>query len=196
MSSQELRPWGWALVGLLCLGVVLATIFKPRPKKPLEPLPQEMDQLRAANELQQPELLKKIKRRLLKEDPASQVVVVQGAPTAPPVVTWNVDFDSDDEVEEATHWPAPWPAVVKAMSQPISSPKTVHGKYHGGDYHHRLVPLDDSGLRVLLVNSTAPRPSWWSLRNLLAVSTVVLTIAMLLSGGGDDDERTSRAKKR
>jgi hypothetical protein len=170
--SAEMRPYGWALVGILVVAVIVATIYKPRPKKPLEPLPHEMEQLRAASEVQQPALLAKVKKRLLKHDPAAQVMVLQAAPNGPPVITWNVDFDSDDEVEEPTHWPAPWPAVVRAMAEPIKKPTTVPGKYHGGDYRHRLIPLDETGQRLLLVNSSAPAPvggacaiSWRSARS-------------------------------
>jgi len=177
--SLEQRRLGWFAVGILVVTSLLLTVFAPRSRPPLEPLPHELDALRGEQEQPQAAALTALQVRLSKQDPSAQVLILQGAPGSPPVVARNVV--DEDGSEAATHWLAPWPAVIRAMSQPVVSSSLVSGTYAGSRFQHRLIPLEPSGTRLLLINSAEMPRSAWSMRNLLLLGTALLATALLLA---------------
>ncbi|QDU28409.1 hypothetical protein ETAA8_35090 [Anatilimnocola aggregata] len=178
MSRSEKLGYGWGLVGVLLVAVIVATFLQRGPSSPGEPDAQAIEQLRVATEQQQAVILSQLAGNLTKQDPSAQILLLQGAPGAPPVVAANV-IDEDDG-EGPTHWPAPWPAVQEAMKQPVLSPTLVAGTYAGAKFKHRLIPLEPTGTRVLLINSAAAPASWFSLRNVLFVATGLLALSMVV----------------
>jgi hypothetical protein len=184
MSRTEKLWYGWSLVVVLFVGIVVVSFVQRGPKPPAEPNPADVEQLRSAHDQQQAVLLTKISDAIVKQDSSAQVLLLQAAPGTPPVVVANVV--DEDSGEGATHWPAPWPAVQQAMTQPVLTPTLLAGEYAGAKYRHRLIPLDAAGTRVLLVNSAAPPKSWWSVRNLLLAATCLLALGMAVLQLSDD----------
>jgi len=173
-GSALLRTSGWIGVAVLLVLAATWSSFFGRPTEPPDPTADEISQFARLPENKQATALSQLASRAAKNGTICQVLVVQAVPNAPPVVVKNIE-DTDGD-EEPAHWPAPWPSVVSALQQPLAGPLTVAGAYTGINYQHRLIPLDKTGTRCLLINSAAKPPGWLGVRGGLIFAALLLAI--------------------
>jgi hypothetical protein len=167
---------GAGVAAVLFLAALLWSTFFGRPPTSPELQPAEVSSFANLPEAEQAAALTALADQFSSTGSNFQLFVVQANPVGAPIVA--VNSQDDDGDEEATHWPVPWPAVIDTLKQPVSAPVTVHGTYAGSSLRHRLIPLDETGLRCLLINSTAERQGWLGIRGGLALVATMIGMAI------------------
>ena len=107
-----------------------------------------------------------------------QILMLQAAPGEAPMVVATTEDSSDEE--GATHWHSPWPAVNKRLlAGRLDQRTSVRGNHGGVSYRHSLIPVDETGSRLLLVNQGHPVRSWSISRWLVVFVATLLLIGAL-----------------
>lgn len=179
MFEQPVVRWiGYAAAATLILGTIVTWWLPASSTNTLTVPPELMATLAATEPEQSSPLLTDIYDTLAKNGDVHQVLLLQAVPNDVPIVVATIEDSSDEE--EATHWSSPWSAVNNALETgSLPEQITTKGRHAGFDYSHTLVPVDETRSRVLLINQTAPAPSWGLQRVLLFLAGVFMLIVLM-----------------
>jgi len=174
-----MRAVGWICVVLLAGGAIFASWFTRARLETPELSQSELEYVASLADDALPGWLTGYSKRVNAKSPDAhrQVLVVQVTPGSAPMVIANVR-DREDR-EEASHWPVPWPGVVAALAAPKTEAFEVSDSYAGMNYFHRLMPVEPTGHRLILVTASQESPPWLGFRGLAAMLAVFLAIGLM-----------------
>jgi len=158
----ESTPLRWCL-GIASGGIlawaVITWLWPSNPGESLQVAAPRLQELQKATPEQAGPLLTQIQTELSPEHEVRQVLLLQAIPDKPPLVVASMHDSSHDE--PPTHWSSPWPAVNQELEAgKLEEQAAVTGRHGGFDYLHHLIPADETGSRVLLINQSAEAPGW------------------------------------
>jgi len=180
-ESRENRVVGWAIVLLLVAAWGLSLWLTKPGYKVIEPSPDRLRKLATLPKEEYAEWLTDFVASVKDDAHSWQALIVQAVPGEAPIVLATAQGSSDEE--GAVNWNCPWPAVVEVLDEPILQPIITEGSYANVNYQHLLIPLDETGLRCVLVNQMLPSTAIaFSFRTPLIVGAILLGLALLVAG--------------